>query len=422
MGNETFDEGDFKKILENIFQYTSSLQKVKLLLPFKIVGQVPTHATTLLANALACIASRDASHTDLDTLVIGHLSDTTLNKIYNNPIDLKNALTVFKSIRHLQLGMRRQEFDHKGQVDFKNVLWKLVTEAKQLRSLCFMGFNTNRLNRERAAQQNGRVDLEKWTAHSLPFTRLANVECFQHLTQLELKRVDISAPVLIDLLKDMGMHLTELYINQVHLKYDQGHQPRLPHLWLGIGPDGVKGASDIWIADEVFAMRNDGLLGRLKVLRATAIGYDYINPVAGAVNTFDLEDITGQGHSLDARFIARAMGMVLPIGGAALLPPTAVDVRATQLLHNPTSIYASTLDGVFNTFNSATLGEMSKIIGVVDNSMEQLTGQLESVNRAGDANAPYPDADGGDAEMTDADANEQDDDEEDDDDEDDVFT
>ena len=421
MGQETFDEGDFKKTLENIFQYTSSLQKVKLLLPFKIVGQVPTHATTLLANALACIASRDDSHSNLDTLVIGHLSDTTLNKIYNNPIDLKNALTVFRSIRHLQLGMRRQEFDNKAQVDFKNGLWKLVTEAKQLRSLCFMGFNTNRLNRESAAQQNGRVDLEKWTAQSLPYTRLANIECFHHLTQLELKRVDISAPVFIDLLKDMGVHLTELYINQVYLKYDQGHQPRLPHLWVGNGPDGLKGANDIWIADEILAMRNDGLLSRLKVLRATAIGYDYINPVAGAAKTFDLEDITGQGHSLDARFIARAMGMVLPIGGTALLPPTAVDVRAAQLLHNPTSIYASTLDGVFNTFNSATLGEMLKIIGVVDNSMEQLTGQLESVNRAGDANAPPPDDDG-DAEMTDADANEQEDDEEEEDDEDDVFT
>ena len=394
MGEKTFDEADFKSILVEVFGKATEVTKLKVNLPFKIVGQVPLHATTLFANLLECIACRNASekHVKITTLVLTHLSDTTLNKIYGNPLDLRNALSVFEPLQHTMINIKRQEYDSASQASFGAGFQRLLTEAAGLRSLCITGWNCTRSTRQRAATGGSRVERDKWAAQCLPYARLDDGKMrLANLKYLELKRVDIDARALMAMLVDCSKSLKEVYLNQVYLKHDQLSIAGQPFLWVGHEVDCDKRADDLWIADEIKKMIDDGNL-HLEILRASALGYDYINTVHSDGN-FDLEDPSGANRSFDERFVQRAMGLAAPDIGAAAVAPVNYDVNATQIYHNTTSHYANTLDGLFHTYGTQALGEVVRVVSVVDESMKQLTTQLNIINGSVEGKPPVDDDD-----------------------------
>lgn len=145
MNENTFDETDFRRVVERVFSAAHNMTRLKLNLPFQVVGRASATATLLLATTLACLASRPPEeYQPLETLVLDHVSDTTLISICNNPIDLRNALVTFRHLKNMVLSIKRQEARAATQVTFGANLWFLIRKAKDLESLCLIGWNTRR--------------------------------------------------------------------------------------------------------------------------------------------------------------------------------------------------------------------------------------------------------------------------------------
>lgn len=145
MNENTFDETDFRRVVDTVFLSAPNMTRLKLNLPFQVVGRASSTATLLLATTLACIASRPLEeYKPLETLVLDHVSDTTLISICNNPIDLLNALTALGGLKNMVLSIKRQEAREATQATFTANLWFLIRKARNLESLCLIGWNTKR--------------------------------------------------------------------------------------------------------------------------------------------------------------------------------------------------------------------------------------------------------------------------------------
>jgi hypothetical protein len=145
MNENTFDETDFRRIIDGVLLATPNMTRLKLNLPFQVVGRASSTATLLLATTLACVAGRPAEeYKPLETLVLDHVSDTTLISICNNPMDLLNALTAFGSLKNMVLSIKRQEARQATQATFTAHLWFLIRKATNLESLCLIGWNIKR--------------------------------------------------------------------------------------------------------------------------------------------------------------------------------------------------------------------------------------------------------------------------------------
>ena len=178
-------------------------------LPFQVVGDQSLTATLLLATTFASLAKRDEEHLPLETLVIDHVSDTTINNICNNPIDLKNAMKTFKELTHLVLSFKRQE---KRNSTFNRNLWFLMRKAAKLGSLCLVGWNVKRDIKTRRHRHRG-VTENDWRMRSLPYPLETSLS-FDRLRYLELKRVDIDPDQLVQLIEDCSGTLKELYLGK----------------------------------------------------------------------------------------------------------------------------------------------------------------------------------------------------------------
>jgi hypothetical protein len=117
------------------------MRRLKLNLPFQVVGQQSRTATLLLATTMAALTKRPEESKQLNTLVLDHVSDTTLIDICNNPIDLGNTIQVFSGLKHLVLSIKRQEARDWRQIAFTKHLWVLIWKALDLESLCLIGWN-----------------------------------------------------------------------------------------------------------------------------------------------------------------------------------------------------------------------------------------------------------------------------------------
>lgn len=145
MNENTFDETDFRRVIERVLAATPNMTRLKLNLPFQVVGRTSSTATLLLATTFACVAGRPADeYKPLETMVLDHVSDTTLSSICNNPIDLNNALATFAGLKHLVLSLKRQEARLDRQGTFTVQLWFLIRKALNLESLCIIGWNVKR--------------------------------------------------------------------------------------------------------------------------------------------------------------------------------------------------------------------------------------------------------------------------------------
>ena len=144
MSELTFDEVDFKKIVKGVMDSTPNMTRLLVRLSFNVVGRANRMATLFFATTLACVANRPEESKALETLVLDHVSDTTILDICNNPMDLRNALASFASLKHLALSIKRQELTTARQRVFAQNLWFLIHKAVDLESLCLIGWNAKR--------------------------------------------------------------------------------------------------------------------------------------------------------------------------------------------------------------------------------------------------------------------------------------
>lgn len=414
MNDDTFDEHDFRRVMMEVLTITPNLVRLKLNLPFQVIGRASRTATVLLATTFACFRDRSLripKFKPLQTLVLDHVSDSTLLDICQNPIDLSNMIHTFQTLKHLVLSVKRQESSISSMAIFSNRLWLLLSKARHLESLCLIGWNTKRpigTRRHRAS-----VHFNEWLMKSLPYYELKVANRLKQLRFLELKRVDVEPKALFNLIEQNSESLKELYLNEVYLKVTGVAQDHSVPLWIGSGPFAEKPKNTLWLAH---AFREIESL-KLDILRASGLGYDEYDP--DRLNThknYDLLDPSGLNRSFDQRFVEAFVGTPEPafqkdaaatpaprVGGGVAIVPTPVgglnpwqerspwirdekrkadyDVEAYQRFHqNSTSHWKRCIDGFFYNHNEKALLELQKIIGVADRGMSLLSDEIDRIH------------------------------------------
>ncbi|KFY37872.1 hypothetical protein V494_04602 [Pseudogymnoascus sp. VKM F-4513 (FW-928)] len=378
MGPASFDESEFKHAVTTMLETADKASCFKLNLPFQFVGQASRSGTMLFATTTECLANRSEEATPIETLVLSHLSDTTLLDIYQNPIDLQNAIKVFNPLKHLVLSLKRQENNATSLHRFSAALWRLISEATNLQNLCIIGWNVKRDTAMRVNELGFQGDLPSWHMQSLPYqdmsaSNLSSLRC------LELNRIDIEPESFLRMVNKCAFTLKEVYLNEVYLKVRNG--PAVS-LWIGLGPEVPRPSGAKWVAEELQEI--PGL--ELTILRATALGYDEFTagpagPGYIAHGQFDLEDPSGRKRSFDERFVEAALGQTPP-SSMESRPMADYDVDSFQNGHNTTSHWRSSIDGVFYNHNDTALDELKKILSVVERGMGLLTAEIERINTA----------------------------------------
>ncbi len=397
MTPNTFDEAKFGEVLTEIFAKVAEIRSMKLLLPVVFMGEPSNAASKLLAAALSSMGSRRANDAQIRTLVLGPVPDTVINKIHDNAMDCKNALAVFKPLHHLCLDLKNHEFTAAGMAKYAAGLWRFISEAQELESLSLTGDHGRRSITKRTIPTESRVARDRWPAMAIPYFPLAKECRFQKLMAVELTRVNISPRHLLQMLHDCSKSLSELYLNEVYLKFDCHNAVRVPHYWIGTGLENGKHDNDIWVAVEIKRMIEKGTLN-LKVLRASGLGYDVINQAGQAPTNdiFDLNDPTGQGRCFDQRFVEAVLGSGL--AGPAGLPESAAwSVKAYQRHHNTTSAHKSSLDGNFQLKGDKTYRLAQQLMHIVDRGMKTLTDDINMISANPDVVPAQPPATDGSA-------------------------
>lgn len=381
-------------------------------LPFQVVGQRCTTATLLLATTFSTLAKRPEEHKPLDCLVLDHVSDTTLNAICNNHMDVSNAVKVFSSLTSLMLSIKRQEVSNTRQELFTKHLWFLIRKAVNLESLCLIGWNVKR-NINTRMYSSDYVGVGDWMMRSLPYTIDGSFQ-LSKLRYLELKRVDIHCGALLDLITESSKTLKEIYLHEVFMKVRGTTSSEKP-LWIGHAHI-PKSADTCWLAP---ALRDlEGL--QLDVLRVTCLGYDDFDREQRLGNPlYDLQDPTGRNRSFDERFVEavcaseeilslvatealalgppplydaelpymggvggvnHGQGIILPPSRPSNIPATEYDAETYQReIRNPTSHLKRCIDGYFFNHNEQALKELQNIISVADRGMNIIS---EEINRS----------------------------------------
>lgn len=383
-------------------------------LPFQVVGDQSLTATLLLATTFASLAKRDEEHISLETLVIDHVSDTTINNICNNPIDLKNAMKTFKELTHLVLSFKRQE---KRNSTFNRNLWFLIRKAGKLGSLCLVGWNVKRNIKTRRHRHRGATEND-WRMRSLPYPLETSLS-FDRLRFLELKRVDIDPAQLVQLIKDCSETLKELYLVEVYIKVNGTADEDSVALWIGL-QDSPTPLDACWVAQDLRNMKSL----KLDVLRVTGLGYDDFEPDENSLHpSYDLKDPSGSDKSFDQRFVEAVMradidintkttplsktvspeplleqDTVLPVvetvgpeaqesevtipDPESLVQRSDYDADTFQRHHNTTSHFKRSIDGYFTNHNEQALKELQNLIRVADRGMSLIDQEIERYRAA----------------------------------------
>lgn len=236
-------------------------------------------------------------------------------------------------------------------------------------------------------------------AHETPLRYLRYLECklssvfFASSNGNLVKRLDITPLDLISLLEDNSASLEELYLTEVYLKVNNPNDPAASSLWIG-NVDEPRAEGAIWVAEKLRQMP----ALKLKILRVTGLGYDRFEK---STTNYDLIDPSGCNKSFDLRFVEAATEKepqstnVIPdmdeSSGSISLPdpemdnakrlilgPTTAEYDAFtfQHIHNTTSVYKSSIDGVFCSHNEHSLRSLQRIIEVVDLGMDLISAEI----------------------------------------------
>ncbi|TAQ88778.1 hypothetical protein B7494_g2869 [Chlorociboria aeruginascens] len=392
----TFGGIDFRTLVNAVFQMTSNMTRLKLNLPFQIVGSSSQTATVLLATTFECLAKRPEESKVLETLVLDHLSDKALNDICRNHMDLENSFRVLSGLKHLVLSIKRQDSRDTSQRLFAHNLWLLIRKAVILETLCIIGCN---VKRDKISRRNhSSSPITEWMMRSLPFpsqpeSKLKNLRC------LELKRLDIEPIALVSLIEEVSPTLKELYLNEVYIKVNGRRDQEKTPLWIGHASI-PKPKECLWIAPALFEMPDL----HLEIIRVTGLGYDDYEPDRNSANpNYDLVDTTDVGRSFDQRFVDAAGGLfdfvkniennsladssadpaVPPRSSHEVFSPAALsikydyDAETFQRFHNSTSHYKRCIDGYFFNHNEPALRELQKIIKVADAGMALISEEID---------------------------------------------
>jgi hypothetical protein len=424
MSELTFDEADFEKVVKGVMDNTPNLTRLKINLPFQVVGKASSTATLFLATTLACVAKRPEESKLLETLVLDHVSDTTVINICHNPMDARNALNAFASLKNLVLSIKRQETRMTRQKTFTQNLWLLIRKAVGLESLCLIGWNVKRDINTR--KHRHAVSINEWSMRSLPYPIDDEIGGFPGLRYLELKRVDINPDCLLKLIEDNAGTLKELYLNEVYIKVFGSADLENTSLWIGY-PDIKRPNDCLWVADELRKLQKGPL--KLDILRVTGLGYDDFEPDPNSTHSnYDLNDPTGLDRSFDQRFVEAVFGnddvmmedapldmghplqpfhvqthadihlppLTLLAEAASYISPTAprvvapknrlneisdYDADTYQRSRNTTSQMKRCIDGYFFNHNEQALKELQRIITVADRGMALISQELTRANQ-----------------------------------------
>ena len=409
LNENTFEGDDFRRVVNGILNASPNANRLRLNLPFQMVGRANEATTLLLANAFACIANRDEELPRIETLVLDHVSDKTINDIFNNHMDVLNAFKTFESLKHVVLSIKRQESRQIRQNAFCQNFWLLMKKATFLETLCLIGWNIKRDPSKRHHSPR-EAHPDEWDMRSLPYIPLvADIDapltpCLRALRCLELKRVDIKPECFLRLIAENCHSLKELYLNEVYLKVVGIHSLTSKPIALWIGH--AKSPKAPWIAHRLSTM--EGL--NLEILRATGLGYDHrVWAHDSEIPNYDLDDPTTRKRSFDERFVTAAIGQdelyswmcnealktpypldtispsMLMTNTPSSMPPSPgqsltmnqYDAETYQRYHNPTSQYKRCIDGVFFNHNEFALRELQRIIEVADRGMSVVSAGVE---------------------------------------------
>lgn len=382
MNETSFTETDFYLAVEEMLFNCRHVDRLRLNLPFQLVGRHCNAATMILANTLKVFAQRpEEDSAQLKALVIENVTDIAICHLWMNPSDVMNIMIVLEVLEHLVLTLRRHENDPQRVSMFGSCLWNLVENAGELKTLSLLGMDhDNRPPSGLKQTKAWQMPVEEWRARSLPGPHII----LSNLTCLELKRLEVCPQFLSRMAESFGPTLQELYLNQVYLKVEQSNdwnQDSQKVLWVGM-PNQRPTEDCQWIAMTLrCAMR------QLRICRASFLAYDlYLREDMSDQPELDFIDPCGLGRSVSQRFVEVVMGIhqpnTLSRDPAEYLP---VDAQYDHLLHdmkprtralavveydtnayqtavaNTTSEWHRSIDGVFPNCNANTLDELHYI-------------------------------------------------------------
>ncbi|KAK7421085.1 hypothetical protein QQX98_002443 [Neonectria punicea] len=395
MNETSFTEVDYIRTVEDLLFNCRDIDRLRVNLPFQLVGRHCNAATMILANTLKAFAQRpEEDSAKLNTLVLENVTDIAICHLWMNPIDVMNIMRVLQALEHLVMSLRRHENEPQRAGLFGSCLWNLVENAEDLKSLCLIGMDhDDRLPRGLKQTKAWQMPVEEWRARSLPAPHVI----LSNLTCLELKRVEVSPEVLLRVAEGFGPSLQELYLNEVYLKTEQSqdwNEDSTKVLWVGM-PNTRPTEDCQWIA-----MTLRSAATHLRICRASFLAYDlYLRedmPGPGHPE-FDLVDPCGLGRSISQRFVEVVMGIRQPnmpdgypveylpsdskndgllgkLHGRSRAPRIVeYDTNAYQTaVANPTSEWQRSIDGIFPNCNSNTLDELHFIAETACQGMNEI--------------------------------------------------
>lgn len=395
MNKASFTELDYYITAEDVLFNCREVERLRLNLPFQLVGRHCAAATMILANTFKAFANRpEEDSTPLKVLLLENLPDIAVYHLWMNPIDVMNIMKVIAALEHLVITLRRHETDPQRSGLFGSCLWSMVENAESLQSLCFIGMdNDDRPPRGLKQTRVWQMAVDEWRGRTLPAPQIM----LSHLRCLELKRVEILPSVLIQAAERFGSTLEELYLNEVYLKAEQGWDWNMASdkvLWIGL-PNQRPPDDGTWVAMELRS-----LAPNLRICRASFLAYDhYMRDDSAWHPEFDLIDPCGLGRSVSQRFIEVVMGIrqpSMPTGEPVEFLPadsmhdhlvtdlkprtralrvTEYDTNAYQIFAGNTTSrwYTSGIDQVFQNCNPGTLDKLHFIAETACQGMNQLS-------------------------------------------------
>ena len=395
MNESSFTEADYHQTVEDMLFNCPQVSKVRLNLPFQLVGRHCNSATIILANTFKALAARfDEDSAPLRTLVIENVTDTAIRHLWTNPIDVMNIVNVTFGVENLVMTIRRHELETQRSEIFGLHLWNLIQSDKNLRSLCLVASDhDDKPPRGLKETKYWQYELAEWRAKSLPPPH-AHIK-ISNLTCLELKRVEISPESFQRFVDGLGSTLEELYLNEVYLKTERSrewNEDSTRTLWVGI-PNQTPSEGSMWAA-----MALKAAAPHLRICRAAFLGYDhYLREDLPGHPSFDLIDPCGLGRSLSQRFVEVVSGIRQPntadgqvveyfprdsipgfLGGelkarTRALKAVEYDTNAYQaVVANPTSCWQKSIDGTFPNLNANTLDELHYIAETACQGMNEI--------------------------------------------------
>ncbi|KAF4978022.1 hypothetical protein FZEAL_5529 [Fusarium zealandicum] len=393
MNETSFTEIDYYRTVEEVLFYCRDVERLRLNLPFQLVGRHCNAATMILANTLKAFAQRpEEDSAKLNTLVIENVTDIAICQLWMNPSDVMNIMKVLEALEHLIMTLRRHENEPQRVGMFGSCLWNLVENAGELKSLCLQSMERDD-HPPRGLKQTKfwQLPMSEWRARSLPAPHII----LSNLTCLELKRIEVCPEVFIRTAENFGPTLQELYLNEIYLKVEQSegwNQDSKKMLWVGM-PNQRPADDCRWMA---MALRC--ATPHLRICRASFLAYDlYLRDEMPGQTEFDLIDPCGLSRSISQRFVEVVMGIRQPASTTKdpvdYLP---ADTRFDHLINkvrdrnqalcvveydtnayqtavaNPTSEWQRSIDGIFPNCNSNTLDELHYIAETACQGMNEI--------------------------------------------------